>query len=514
MHPTNPSTNTTQALLKAESQLRAVETALDLSEAAACQGGEWGGQSDGAAATNRISSSHKAARAAADAVRRRELAGARACRQKAAAVEAERQAVQAKQTVQDRASIAAAATGLRTGRHRLQDDKSRAGAGMSEAAAAVQVEEVRRRCALMALKGNLDGVRHGVAAKAELFQQMQSQKRDLEAREFEELLEAGLNPYAVYRQREAEAAEEKAAAALAASQADRRVKLAAALKAEERQHHRTKQRQQIDRSVEARYQREMGTAAQLARTDAYMRTHTLTHQAVVDPTSRCPQYPSEVVRVVPQSFGMGAADAAVVALVADRLGCASKVDLSASPLLPSAYKRKTPSTAQHISSSGSDLEEERNAADVDDDGGSSGGEGGQVNRHRQGAASSSAWKVLSVRQLSKFEADRLAASKALHRERVTHERSRRQQQEALQKDPELSEAASGSTLPAAAGTAACVDHQGPPAGTPSFVASPPEIVFQDIVAGVRHQRAVTLINRGPTKSSIRLVDVPGEVRVG
>lgn len=44
--------------------------------------------------------------------------------------------------------------------------------------------------------------------------------------------------------------------------------------------------QAFDRGVEERFQREMGTAAQLARTDAYMRTNTLAHTALVDPTSR------------------------------------------------------------------------------------------------------------------------------------------------------------------------------------------------------------------------------------
>lgn len=37
-----------------------------------------------------------------------------------------------------------------------------------------------------------------------LARQLQAQKRDLESREFEALLEAGANPYAVFRQRDIE----------------------------------------------------------------------------------------------------------------------------------------------------------------------------------------------------------------------------------------------------------------------------------------------------------------------
>ena len=44
--------------------------------------------------------------------------------------------------------------------------------------------------------------------------------------------------------------------------------------------------QAFDKDVEACYQREMGSSARLARTDAYMRAHTLAHKELVDPTSR------------------------------------------------------------------------------------------------------------------------------------------------------------------------------------------------------------------------------------
>ena len=44
--------------------------------------------------------------------------------------------------------------------------------------------------------------------------------------------------------------------------------------------------QESERRVEDRYQAEMGTAAALARTDAYMRAATVNHADLVDPTGR------------------------------------------------------------------------------------------------------------------------------------------------------------------------------------------------------------------------------------
>lgn len=89
--------------------------------------------------------------------------------------------------------------------------------------------------------------------------------------------------------------------------------------------------------VEENYQRQMGITAAQHRTDAYMRTHTLTHQAILNPTSRVPVYPSEAVLVKPVGFGLGRSSPEAVRKVAAKHG-AGAVDLQDCPLLPSQYR--------------------------------------------------------------------------------------------------------------------------------------------------------------------------------
>jgi hypothetical protein len=89
--------------------------------------------------------------------------------------------------------------------------------------------------------------------------------------------------------------------------------------------------------VEEDYQRQMGITAAQQRTDAYMRTHTLTHQAILNPTSRVPVYPSDAVLVKPVGFGLGRASPEAVPKVAAKHGPGA-VDLQDCPLLPRQYR--------------------------------------------------------------------------------------------------------------------------------------------------------------------------------
>jgi hypothetical protein len=89
--------------------------------------------------------------------------------------------------------------------------------------------------------------------------------------------------------------------------------------------------------VEEKYQRQMGVTAQQQRTDAYICAHTLTHQAILNPTSRVPVYPSDAVLVKPVGFGLGRCSPEAVRKVAARHGHGA-VDLTDCPLLPSKYR--------------------------------------------------------------------------------------------------------------------------------------------------------------------------------
>lgn len=178
----------TQALLKAESELRAAETVADLAAAAAgdeeARGPCSTSGSEGAnqAGTGAPASAHRPrsaglggwqaneARAAAAAVRDREVAGARAQAAALAAQEAEREEEDERQRAQDDERVAAALDGSAVARQRLRGALRRAAGGAAGAAAGVRGEEVSRRGAVLALKGSLEGVRREVAAKADLFQ--------------------------------------------------------------------------------------------------------------------------------------------------------------------------------------------------------------------------------------------------------------------------------------------------------------------------------------------------------
>ena len=51
-------------------------------------------------------------------------------------------------------------------------------------------------------------------------------------------------------------------------------------------------------------------------------------------------------------------------------------------------------------------------------------------------------------------------------------------------------------------------------GGNAFLASPDPLVFKDFEVGRSYTATITLINRGPAKNSLRLEEVPAEVREG
>jgi hypothetical protein len=92
----------------------------------------------------------------------------------------------------------------------------------------------------------LKTVLHGLLV---LCRQLRKLKREQEQREFEALQEQGLNPYEIYRVRDAEAAAVQAAAQQAARQKQRKAEIAAALAAEDRAHRKQVAKQEFDRQV-------------------------------------------------------------------------------------------------------------------------------------------------------------------------------------------------------------------------------------------------------------------------
>ena len=79
--------------------------------------------------------------------------------------------------------------------------------------------------------------------------QLRKQKKEQQQREFESLQEQGLNPYQVYRERDADAAATRQAAQLVANQQQRKAEIAVALAAEDKAHRKRLARQEFDKQV-------------------------------------------------------------------------------------------------------------------------------------------------------------------------------------------------------------------------------------------------------------------------
>lgn len=169
MHPRNhrlpaPPHVCLQVLLKVESELRAAETVADLAAAAAAasDAGSNDGQTTGSA-------HNAAAHDAAAAMRRREVASGRGCMDWITAAAAQQAAEQGQQRVRGELSVQAAMAAQAAAKRRLRDAQGKAAANALAATTDLRPEEERRRSALLSLKGNSDGVKHSVAAKADVF---------------------------------------------------------------------------------------------------------------------------------------------------------------------------------------------------------------------------------------------------------------------------------------------------------------------------------------------------------
>eukprot|EP00878_Enallax_costatus_P029031 GHUV01031412.1.p1 GENE.GHUV01031412.1~~GHUV01031412.1.p1 ORF type:complete len:336 (+),score=120.95 GHUV01031412.1:2520-3527(+) len=283
--------------------------------------------------------------------------------------------------------------------------------------------------------------------------------------------------------------------------------IAAALEEEDKGYRKQLKRQDYDRHIEEEYQRNMGIAAQQQRTDAYMRSHTLSGQALLDPTSSMHPYPSQSTLVKPAGFGLGRSSPDAVSKVAAR-HAGMQQDLTSSLLLPSRYRQELTGaeagSSQHVSgltdsetaSSGAqvlgtdpstaaaagqeDVEDESRDSDRDvteSEGDLAENDSSSGTRSSKAAGSNSALGGhLQTAKLSKLEEDRLQQAKQAHKATIAQPKT-----------------AFGRTF---AGDA--------------FIADPPGVLFKDFVPGTTYKTSVQLINRSFVKNSIRLLDTPAE----
>ncbi|KAL0048978.1 hypothetical protein WJX82_003679 [Trebouxia sp. C0006] len=203
------------------------------------------------------------------------------------------------------AAIAAATAGRKAAAARMKQKTAQL-SPTKEGVSLVQAQQrERQQRAAVDLKHHIDEAQAGLADKAEVHQTRAKQQADMHAREFNALLESGQNPYAVFRQ-QAESVkiaqqQQRHAAKVKAKEAV----INTQLQAEEQAHHRAVAARKAVQQVEAQFAKEMGAEAREKRIDRFMRSHTVGHQSILDPTGSLPVYPSQATLVKDWSFGMG-----------------------------------------------------------------------------------------------------------------------------------------------------------------------------------------------------------------
>jgi hypothetical protein len=168
-----------QALLKAESELRAAETVADLAAAdlgPECDDGgaaEAGGSSCATAQLHTGSGLGSpratAAHAAAAAVQRREVCAARALVARSTAADVALAAEAERQAEADRCAVAAALEGRAQAARRARESHGRDALAAAGALRAAEELGAARAGAVEALRGSLERVGRGLEAKADVF---------------------------------------------------------------------------------------------------------------------------------------------------------------------------------------------------------------------------------------------------------------------------------------------------------------------------------------------------------
>ncbi|EFJ53186.1 hypothetical protein VOLCADRAFT_86216 [Volvox carteri f. nagariensis] len=490
-------------LIAAEAALRAAERELDFlaeaqEEVAAVQVSE---NSAAAAATSLLRAREE--RAVAGYKRRQ---AAEAVRLAAAQQEAEAAAMRRLQAAEEAREKVLA---------RMASERGKQREGQAANAQRLASEQGRRREAVMGLKNSLAAVRADVARQAELAAALQRQRRELQEKEFGALVEAGLNPYEVFRRRDQQEEAQRQHAAIQSNISARQLELAAQLAREQESYQErmaARKREKEDREV---FDREMGVAARQARTDEYMRTHTATGSAMLDPTGRLPVFPSQVTVVKDARFGQGGAPSALLAQQMARLGPQAPKQL----LLPAKYRSAEADAAAVAALGGTYSGGARHAAgdsDPDSEGMGSpprsprrasapppaaaatasvspsrqqnlsqrhslGGVPLQQQQQQQqgqgqGQGSQDRYKQLATRPLTKLEQSMMEAAKTRHKQAI----------------------------------GAAQTQMGRTFGGDAFLASPAVIEFKDYEMGRTTTLSVQIINRSYKKNTFRVLGIPVE----
>ena len=169
-----------------------------------------------------------------------------------------------------------------------------------------QEDREKRAAALLELKANMEGaadkIRGGNERKYKKIKAVDAQR----AADKAEILAAGGNPYAVWRQQEAAKLEEKKAKEREMKMKEMENKLLVQLMKEEQARREQEAVEHHHKLVMKDFQAQMGGAAKQKHTVQYMKERTVGGKDVLDPTGREPRiYPSKATVLMDWKFGLG-----------------------------------------------------------------------------------------------------------------------------------------------------------------------------------------------------------------
>ncbi|KAL6756552.1 hypothetical protein V8C86DRAFT_68936 [Haematococcus lacustris] len=388
--------------------------------------------------------------------------------------------LQSEQAAAREACIQAAEEAQERARERLHQGLQRVRRNLERGRQVVAAQNAARRQAVLGLKDSLAQVRSEVAHKAALYRQLQKQKREVQDKEFQDLIEQGLNPYEIYRRRDQKAQVARQRADIRRRIEQRQVEVAAQLAREAEQHQQKLKQQERQRQAALAFQREVGREAQVARTEAYMKAHTIGGQLMLDPTGRMPVDPSAAVLAKTHDFGSGRAPQALL----DKLSAKHHSVTPNKLLIPSKYRD------QSEGEFGSEDDELDSDAGYDLPRGAMTERSGFTsftqaftNFSQDGkeqattkAGGGKGWKQLEQRPLSKFERSAMDSAKARHKTRI----------------------------------AAPKTMMGKEFGGDAFMTTPAVVQFLDFEVGSTLTAQVAITNRSYSKNTYRVVEVPPE----
>lgn len=346
-------------------------------------------------------------------------------------------------------------------------------------AALAQTNETRRQ-AVMNLKSNLTAVKQDVAQKAGVYRMLQKQKKEVQEREFQDLLDQGLNPYEVYRKREVDTQLARQQKDILDNISSRQAIIASQLALEEEAHAREVADKEVRKREAEKLQKELGIAAAEQRTEEYMLRSTKAHVSMLDTTGHYVIEPSKATMFKTKDFGLGRADPALLEEMQRIHPNVGPKDL----LMPSRYRDDARSLLRGSSSRKSraldDIEGALDLNSDDDDDSEDSPPGTPKSRadekdgNRKG--NHGHWKVLETKPLTKFEVLAMDKAKSRHRENIG--RSKIMMGRQFTGD--------------------------------AFMPTPSLVIFKDFDINSTYKQKVTITNRSYEKNTYKVVQVPPE----